>query len=155
MLQAVTWVVLPLRSKVVVVLFHEGSHKVQRDYLVSRQVCVTRCARLSIDVKCTICTQCFMPQETVYSNADYNNYLSSATKILDKKLDHLLDLITYNFPSFETIESETRFSWVLCAPGTQMSIMWVQILVLFQELCSLLVSQEKAEARCWWPWGVT
>lgn len=74
----------------------------------------------------------------MYSNVDCNNNLSSATKILDKKLDqrHLLELITYNFPSFETTEGEKRFSRTLCAPGSQMSITWVQILVLFQELCS-------------------
>lgn len=107
------------------VLFHEGSHKVQRDYLVSRRVCVTRCARRSTDVKCTLCTQYFFPQETVYSDVDCNNNLSSATKILDKKLDqrHLSDPITYNFPSFEITESETRFSSALCAPSSWMSIM--------------------------------
>lgn len=61
MLSAVTWA-----RKVVVVQFHEGSHKAQRDCLVSRRVCVSRHAGLSTDVSCTLCTPCFMP----YSNAN-------------------------------------------------------------------------------------
>lgn len=67
----------------------------------------------------------FFPQETVYSDVDCNNKLSSATKILDKKSDqrHLSVLITYNFLSFEITESETRFSWALCALSGWMSIM--------------------------------
>lgn len=46
----------PLGTKVVMLLFQVRSHK---------RVCVTRCARLSIDVKWTFFTQCFMPQKCI------------------------------------------------------------------------------------------
>jgi len=60
-------------------------------------------------------TRTLCAQQTVYSNADCNNNLSSATKILDEKLDQRhQSLITYNFPSFQTAEPGAGFSWALC-----------------------------------------
>lgn len=75
----------PLGTKVVMLLFQVRSHK---------RVCVTRCARLSIDVKWTFFYTMFYAPK-VYSNADCGNNLFPATKILTKMLDqsHLLDLI--------------------------------------------------------------